>query len=93
MIVRIVKLSFTESFVSEFESQFPSIKNIVEGIEGCNSVILLKGQDHTYFTYSLWNSEADLEAYRNSITFQNIWAIFKPHFVAPAQAWTTVQIG
>lgn len=93
MIVRIVKLTFEDNFTKEFELKFPSIKPIVESVKGCNSVVLLKGENNTYFTYSLWNSKEDLEAYRQSSTFEKIWAIFKPHFTAPAQAWTTVQIG
>ena len=92
MIHRIVKLSFNQNFHKELESSFSKIQKIVERQEGCKKVELLKGPHDLYFTLSTWNSEADLEKYRSSETFMQIWNSFKPNFSAKAEAWTTKKV-
>ena len=92
MIHRIVKLNFTASYISEFESKFSAIKKRVINQNGCIDVSLLKGSEHTYFTYSLWESKADLETYRSSSTFKEIWSLLKPNFTAKPEAWSTKKI-
>jgi heme-degrading monooxygenase HmoA len=42
----------------------------------------------TFFTISHWNSEDDLESYRNSYLFKNIWSKVKPLFAKKAEAWS-----
>ena len=41
-----------------------------------------------FFTYSYWNSENDLNEYRNSELFAKVWAETKPMFAEKAQAWS-----
>lgn len=91
MVVRIVKLSFHPERVAEFLTFFDSIKHLVNGFEGCKGMQLLQDQRDTsvIFTYSLWESEADLNRYRASKTFGSVWPQIKPWFNDKPAAWTT----
>ncbi len=40
-------------------------------------------------TFSKWESEDHLNAYRDSALFKNFWASIKPHFAEPAKAWSS----
>jgi len=41
-----------------------------------------------FFTYSYWNDESDLENYRKSELFKNIWSATKKNFSAKPEAWS-----
>jgi heme-degrading monooxygenase HmoA len=43
----------------------------------------------SYFTLSIWQSEAALSAYRKSDLFVKTWKKTKQLFSKPAQAWST----
>ncbi len=43
-------------------------------------------------TYSIWQSEKDLENYRNSKLFQEVWATVKPWFAASAQVQSLTKL-
>ena len=90
MITRIVKLTFKAESVPQFLQIFEEMKHQIAGFEGCESLQLLKqrGTDNVYFTYSIWQEEKYLEAYRNSDFFVNIWSKTKTHFSDKAQVWT-----
>ena len=93
MITRIVKLSFKQSYCFEFEQNFPQFKSIVQNQKGCQEVSLKKDlSSNTYFTISLWEREEDLNKYRNSLGFKNIWTELKAHFSEKAEAWTTLNL-
>ncbi len=91
MINRIVKLSFhpqhTQQFISIFEESKPHIQNM----PGCNGVKLLQdiSQHNVFFTYSYWQSQADLDVYRNSPLFETTWAKTKVLFNDKPMAWST----
>jgi heme-degrading monooxygenase HmoA len=42
-----------------------------------------------FFTYSFWQSQNDLEKYRNSALFKEVWSKTKKMFAEKAQAWST----
>jgi len=90
MIVRIVKLEFKGEHVAEFFQVFESIKLKVVNFPGCESMQLLQSKEDPsiFFTYSLWEDENALEAYRLSETFQGLWSTIKPWFAQRASAWT-----
>ena len=93
MITRIVKLHFHANFCSEFENNFSEFKKVVSSFEGCKSVKLLKSNSiGIYFTISQWEQESNLDQYRTSETFKEIWNTLKPYFVERAEAWTTQEI-
>ena len=49
-------------------------------------------QSNVYFTYSWWQGEEDLEAYRHSDLFKGVWAFTKQLFADKPQAWSTQEI-
>ena len=67
MITRIVKMTFKKNQVAKFLKIFVASKNKILAFEGCTHLELLTDihQPNVFFTYSLWNSEADLLNYRN----------------------------
>ena len=89
-MIRIVKLTFSEDKISDFLTFFDTIKHIVNNFPGCNGMKLLQDihQPNIVMTYSLWNEELDLENYRTSPEFQNIWSTIKPWFSEKAEAWS-----
>ena len=68
-LTRIVKLSISSSKHLSFEHFFGENKNIILSFEGCKHVELLKSKGDVYFTYSIWDNETSLNAYRNSKEF------------------------
>ena len=94
MIKRIVKMSFRFDKVDEFKSIFKENWRLIKGFEGCKHVELL--QDKTvetiFFTYSHWESEAHLDAYRNSELFIRVWAATKILFNDKPEAWSLKEI-
>ncbi len=93
MITRIVHLQFKEEFLPALLLKLPEIKNIVTAQIGCNSLKIVRAEsDNRVFTVSTWDSEQDLNNYRDSEQFKKIWSFFKPNFTSKAEAWTTVEI-
>ncbi|MDO6597437.1 antibiotic biosynthesis monooxygenase family protein [Oceanihabitans sp. 2_MG-2023] len=90
MFVRIVKMSFDPSRIEEFLKNFKEKKENIRNFKGCRFLELYrdKQQDHIFFTYSYWETEADLENYRNSELFKGIWAKTKPMFNGKPEAWS-----
>lgn len=90
MFVRIVKMSFEPSKIEEFLANFETKKYDIRAFEGCEFLELYRDKHNTnvFFTYSFWNTEADLENYRNSNLFKSVWAKTKPLFNAKPEAWS-----
>ena len=76
MIIRIVKLSFHQEHISAFKTIFEQSKQKILNRQGCNRVEMLQDIQHNnvFFTYSWWDSEADLNVYRQSDLFVGVWA-------------------
>ncbi len=92
MITRLVHLQIELERCADFESYVrPRIARIAAQ-PGCLSVQLLQGDPGHYFTVSEWSAQKDLDAYRDSSLFDEIWPTVKPWFSAKADAWTTTQI-
>lgn len=91
MIRRIVKLTFQEDKIEDFKQIFLDSKEKIVNMEGCHSVDLLqhKNQPNIFFTYSFWNSEADLNNYRHSELFGKTWKKTKALFSDKPEAWST----
>jgi hypothetical protein len=90
MFTRIVKMEFEPSNTAEFLANFETVKSKIRNYPGCLYLELYadKNRGSTYFTYSRWENESDLESYRNSDLFKEVWAITKPLFCAKAEAWS-----
>ncbi|MEC4113815.1 putative quinol monooxygenase [Myroides pelagicus] len=90
MFIRIVKLTFKEEHVEEFVQYFEEIKHVVRSQPGCSFLELYqdKTQSNVFFTYSYWENEQDLDIYRYSDTFKEVWPYVKSMFAERAQAWS-----
>ncbi|MEE9349375.1 MAG: antibiotic biosynthesis monooxygenase [Flavobacteriaceae bacterium] len=92
--VRIVKMEFEHENVSQFLINFNEVKLKIRNTKGCQLLELYKDKTNPaiFFTYSYWDSEADLENYRNSILFKTVWAKTKPLFSAKPEAWSVDKV-
>lgn len=90
MITRIVKLEFEEDRIDDFLTFFEGIKHVVNNFNGCLGMKLYQDIHHSniVMTYSHWKSTDDLEKYRCSEEFGQIWPKIKPWFKDKPQAWT-----
>lgn len=94
MLIRIVKMSFKQKHIDEFLSNFNSNKDAIRNFEGCQFLELYRDQYNTtvFFTYSFWNTKANLESYRHSKLFKHVWSKTKPLFNAKPEAWSVDKI-
>ena len=90
MITRIVKMVFEPENISNFLDNFEKVKEKIRPFEGCEFLELYqdKNESNIFFTYSRWNFESDLENYRNSSLFKEVWSVTKPLFKEKAEAWS-----
>lgn len=90
MITRIVKLHFQEEKVNDFLSLFDQMVTKVNAFPGCQKMHMLRDINNptVFITHSLWDSEEDLNKYRDSELFQTIWPTIKPWFAEKPQAWS-----
>ena len=68
MLIRIVKLTIREENISSFEQIFAERKEYIRNHKGCTLLELYKDKadPRVFFTYSRWDSDSDLQAYRDS---------------------------
>ena len=94
MIIRIVKLSFHAEFISNFKTIFEENKQKIISQKGCNRLEMLEDINNVniIFTYSWWNSKDDLNNYRNSELFKDVWSKTKILFYKKPEAWCTKKI-
>lgn len=94
MITRIVKMVFREEEVGAFLRLFEERRSLIRNFEGCTHLELWRDKNHpqTFFTYSFWDSEAHLDAYRTSPFFEDTWQQTKVKFAARPEAWTVEQL-
>lgn len=92
MIKRIVKMTFRPEEVGHFVEQvFEQSKASIRVFPGCRHMELLRSRaqpNNVLFTLSFWESENDLERYRQSELFQQTWAKTKVLFAEKAEAWS-----
>lgn len=91
MITRIVKMVFQEDKTDIFKEFSKTIVNKIASSKGCHKVNILqdKNNKNTFFSYSLWDSEDDLNNYRSSELFIDIWSKTKVMFADKPLAWST----
>ena len=94
MIIRIVKLSFHTEYISDFKTIFEENKHKIISQKGCNRLKMLKDINdvNVIFTYSWWDSQDDLNNYRNSELFKDVWSKTKILFNKKPEAWSTKKI-
>ncbi len=94
MFVRIVKMSFDKNKIDEFLNNFHQVKEKIRAFEGCQFLELYQDKENAniFFTYSYWNTEQDLNNYRKSDLFINVWSKTKTLFNAKPEAWSVNKI-
>ena len=90
MFVRIVKMSFHEENIPKFLENFELMKEKIRNAEGNRLLELYqdKNNPEIFFTYSYWETETDLENYRNSELFYDVWQFTKKLFNDKPEAWS-----
>lgn len=90
MIIRLVKLTFSEVHIEAFKHVFNEQKHLIRQSQGCRHLELWQDQANPscFFTLSHWDEPSDLEAYRKSGLFEEIWSRVKPWFSSRPEAWT-----
>lgn len=94
MITRIVKLTIDPTKSDDFIQLFKENNHHIKAHDGCVGVTLLQDQKYSniFFTYSQWEHEDYLNAYRKSEVFGRIWKETKSKFCSSPEAWTTKSI-
>lgn len=90
MFVRIVKMSFQEDKIEAFLNNFDEVKGNIRNFPGNRFLELYRDKNNpsVFFTYSYWDSEQDLENYRNSELFNGVWTYTKQFFNQKPEAWS-----
>jgi quinol monooxygenase YgiN len=94
MFVRIVKMSFHPQHVSAFLANFDLMKEKIRNAPGNRLLELYRDKNNPdiFFTYSYWETEEDLENYRQSVLFDEVWTFTKQLFNAQPEAWSVDKI-
>ncbi|WP_420601456.1 putative quinol monooxygenase [Flagellimonas sp.] len=94
MLIRIVKLTFKPENIPSFEQIFETTKSGITDFEGCNMVELYQDLKNPciFFTYSFWDNESDLENYRTSDFFKEVWGKTKLLFAEKPEAWSVTKL-
>jgi len=94
MIKRFVKMRFKKEYINDFKNIFSTNQAKILASKGCRHVELLqdKHDPQLFFTYSLWQTEDDLNQYRNSNLFKEVWKNTKAKFEEKADAWSLNKI-
>ena len=76
--------------IPAFLANFEQVKTKIRNFPGCQFLELYsdKQNESIYFTYSRWEDESDLENYRKSELFKDVWTTTKRMFRSNAQAWS-----
>lgn len=90
MIKRIVKLTFKAEHTETFKGIFEQSQAQILAFEGCHHLELWQStaEKNVFFTYSIWETEDALNAYRESDFFKGTWKRTKALFDAPPAAWS-----
>ncbi len=90
MIIRIVRMHFTEAGVEDFLKIFNAHKEAIRNFPGCTHLQLLKDASNptVFTTLSHWQDAGDLENYRQSELFNHVWSRVKTLFAARTQAFS-----
>jgi quinol monooxygenase YgiN len=93
-MIRIVKLTFKLEHIQDFFDFIAPYREKINAVEGCHGVQMLhdKFNPNLIFTYSNWDREESLEAYRQSELFQHVWSTVKVWFGDKPEAWSLEEI-
>ena len=87
-------MSFHPEHIPAFLDNFEKMKEKIRNSDGNRLLELYQDQDNPnlFFTYSYWDTEEDLEKYRQSQLFAEVWAFTKKLFNDKPEAWSVNQL-
>lgn len=90
MLIRYVRMTFREDKTDEFQKIFETSKDKIKAMAGCQYLELLRdiNQPNIFMTHSHWESETDLNNYRDSELFKTTWAKTKVLFAEKPLAFS-----
>lgn len=90
MITRIVRMEFQPAHVDDFLAHFKGIAHRIRQFPGVRQLELHRDSSlsNVFYTYSKWDGEGDLEAYRKSEFFKGAWSQAKSWFSEKPQAFS-----
>lgn len=90
MIIRIVRMYFNPEDVDEFLEIYERTQAAIQNMGGCSYLELLRDTEdpNTFITVSHWDSIHELDGYRKSELFKNVWTRVKALFSRPADAFS-----
>jgi quinol monooxygenase YgiN len=90
MIIRVVRMTFHAEEVDRFRTLFAGWAPRIRSSPGCRYLELWRDTSDpcVFFTHSHWDGPEDLERYRTSAVFAEVWPVVKGLFSAPAMAWS-----
>ncbi len=93
MIIRVVRMHFTEAGVDEFLRIFQRHQDAIRHFPGCVHLELWREVDDRccFVTYSHWQRAEDLERYRTSDLFATVWGQVKSLFSERPQAFSVTR--
>lgn len=83
-------MTFREEEIDAFLRIFEEVKPKICALEGCHGLELLQDVKNPgiLFTFSIWENETALDAYRQSKLFLATWKRTKSLFSQRAEAWS-----
>jgi heme-degrading monooxygenase HmoA len=83
-------MTFREEETENFLKIFNGSSSLIRNFQGCQRLELLrdKNDPRIFFTYSHWNAENDLQNYRHSELFAQVWSRTKVLFAEKPEAWS-----
>ncbi|VXC38770.1 Antibiotic biosynthesis monooxygenase [Flavobacterium sp. 9AF] len=83
-------MRFQEDKIDLFLENFNQVKEKIRNFEGNEFLELYqdKNDPRIFFTYSYWQQEENLEEYRKSVLFTEVWNFTKALFSDKPEAWS-----
>jgi quinol monooxygenase YgiN len=90
MLIRYVRMTFREDATDEFQKIFNESKDKIRAMAGCKYLELMRdiNRPSVFMTHSHWDSEEDLNNYRDSELFRSTWAKTKALFAEKPMAFS-----
>lgn len=87
-------MSFHEENIPKFMENFNLIKEKIRNSPGNRYLELYQDKNNPciFFTYSFWETEEDLENYRKSALFDDVWTFTKKLFNDKPEAWSVDKV-
>ena len=87
-------MTFSPDKTDAFKARFEGLKHSILEFKGCEFLELYqdKNNECIFFTYSHWQSEEDLNNYRQSGFFKEVWSKTKTMFTQRPEAWSVDKI-